>query len=149
MVKLAGAEPIGVVEVGGDAGELFTEERPTAQRLKQLLQQQTKVPGWRCWEEAGEQMNRFLGYETHQASMRSPRAWSLDSWITVHNRGLANSGAFRLLLKLLKDEAAAFHNLKVLGCWYADSSVTDVSVFSCFKRSPNRFASPLCSLLIV
>eukprot|EP00434_Breviolum_minutum_P035890 symbB.v1.2.031787.t1/scaffold3728.1/size51370/2 len=48
----AGAAPIGVVEVvGGKSQDVFLEERPTAQRLKHLLQQQT-VPGWRCWEEA-------------------------------------------------------------------------------------------------
>ena len=30
---------------------IIPSRRPTAQRLKELLQQQT-VPGWRCWEEA-------------------------------------------------------------------------------------------------
>lgn len=48
----AGAGAVGVVEVvGRESEDIFLEERPTAERLKQLLQQQS-VPGWRSWEEA-------------------------------------------------------------------------------------------------
>ena len=36
---------------------LVPSRRPTAQRLKHLLQQQA-VPGWRCWEEAGSKVSK-------------------------------------------------------------------------------------------
>ncbi|CAK9062148.1 unnamed protein product [Durusdinium trenchii] len=48
----AGAAPVGAVEVvGREAQDQFLEERQTALRLQQMLNQQP-VPGWRSWEEA-------------------------------------------------------------------------------------------------